>query len=172
MVSWKSLNKNGEFPVRQNEYKAAAGKYPTGVTIISTVHNKAEFGFTANSFTSVSLEPPVVSFCLNTKAGSIEGFQESYYFAASILAADQSDVSNHFASHIINKFDGIDHYYAPNSGCPIINGAVSYIECKKLNMYEVGDHMIFTGEVLAVKVCNDKQPLLYFARGYHGIDLA
>lgn len=158
--------------MQRDDYKAAVGKYPTGVTVISTIYNKIEFGFTANSFTSVSLEPPIVSFCLNVKAGSIEAFKKSSFFTASILAFDQGGISDHFASHIENKFEGIDYYYGANSNCPIINGAVSYIECKKLNMFEAGDHIIFTGEVLAVKVCNDKNPLVYFARGYRNIDLS
>lgn len=157
--------------MHQKDYKAAVGKYPTGVTVISTVHDEVKFGFTANSFTSVSLEPAIISFCLNKKAGSLAAFSKSNYFAASILATDQSEVSNHFASHMANKFDSVEHYYGEASSCPIIEGAVSYIECKKLDMIEIGDHILFTGEVLAVQVCNDKQPLLYFARGYHNIDI-
>lgn len=154
-----------------NEYKAAVGKYPTGVTVVTTIQDKTKYGFTANSFTSVSLEPPIVSFCLSRKAGSFNAFQNSDNFAISILAADQENISNHFASKAVNKFAEINHYCGYRSNCPIIEGAVSYIECKKLNMIEAGDHTIFLGEVLAVKICNDKQPLLYFARGYHAIDL-
>lgn len=154
--------------MNQNDYKAVVGKYPTGVTVISTKYHETIFGFTSNSFTSVSLEPPIVSFCLNKKSGSLAAFKASEHFAVSILAFDQGDIANHFASSSIDKFGMVQNYQAI-SGCPIVDGAVSYVDCKKLNMFEVGDHVIFTGEALEVKICNDKKPLLYFARSYNSL---
>lgn len=167
-----SLNASGEFLVHQNEYKLAVGKYPTGVTVISTIHDKILFGFTANSFTSVSLDPPIVSFCLSLNSGSLDGFKNNDHFAVSILASDQENISDRFASRVNDKFENVDYFHGQNSNCPIVSGAVSYIECKKLQMIKAGDHMIFTGQVLSVKICNDKQPLLYFARGYRLIDMS
>lgn len=164
-----SLNVNGEFLVHHDEYKAAVGKYPTGVTVISTIYDKTLLGFTANSFASVSLDPPIISFCLSLKSSNLQGFKNNNHFAVSILASDQENISNHFASRTNNKFANIDYFHGSSSNCPIINGAVSYIECEKLQMIEAGDHMIFTGKALSVKICNDKKPLVYFARGYHSI---
>lgn len=150
-----------------NEYKAAVGKFPTGVTIVSTNFSGKLLGFTANSFTSVSLEPPIISFCIDKKAGSLQGFQESTHFAISILAHDQKGISEHFASKINNKFENIDYFIANKSGCPIPDGVVSFIECTTANIFECGDHYIFIGQVVGVKLCNDKDPLIYFGRSYH-----
>jgi flavin reductase (DIM6/NTAB) family NADH-FMN oxidoreductase RutF len=155
--------------VHIDEYKAAVGKFPTGVTVISTNFGGEMLGFTANSFTSVSLNPPIVSFCLDKKAGSLEGFKGSTHFAVNILASDQKDISMHFASKVKNKFEGINHFVSESSNCPILQGVASYIECKTQNVFDCGDHFIFTGQALAVKVFDDKAPLIYFARNYHVI---
>ena len=95
--------------MRSEEFKAAVGKFPTGVTVVSTSYEGKLWAFTANSFTSVSLEPSLISFCLDKAATSFKIFKESPYFAISILSSDQADLSVHFASHLLNKFHSIKY---------------------------------------------------------------
>lgn len=153
-----------------SDYKAAIGKYPTGVTVISTIHRDKLFGFTANSFTSVSLNPPILSFCLSKKAGSLSSFQNSSNFVINILAFDQANIAKHFSSQIADKFSIISYNISSISNCPIIEGVVSFAECEKIHMFDIGDHFLFTGKVLSVQICNNKPPLIYFAKNYYKLN--
>jgi len=154
----------------QNEiFKEAVGKFPTGITVISTTYGDKLWGFTANSFTSVSLSPSLISFCLNKEAGSFEAFKATDNFGISILSANQADISRHFATHIEDKFTDINHKIGAVYGAPLISGAVAFIECEKYNAFECGDHFIFVGKAVATKVDRAKSPLLYFAKSYLNI---
>ncbi len=152
--------------MQSEEFKAAVGKFPTGVTVISTFYDDQLWGFTANSFTSVSLEPRLISFCLNKGAGSFGVFREVSHFAVSILSNDQADLSTHFASQIPNKFESVEYKIGEYSNAPLLNGAVSFVECKKYDQFECGDHFIFVGEVGNIFIDETKSPLLYFAKSY------
>lgn len=158
--------KSGDYLVRSEEFKEAVGKFPTGVAIISTANNGNLWGFTANSFVSVSLSPPLVSFCLDKESGSFEAFSRAEYFAVSILANDQADIAKHFAHKSSDKFLNIDHKIMDFSGTPLVVGAVCFIECRKYNQFECGDHFIFVGEVMKTTINDKKSPLLYFAKTY------
>ena len=158
--------KNGELLVLNEDFKAAVGKFPTGVTVISTSHNDQLWGFTANSFTSVSLEPRLISFCLNKEAGSFEVFTQVSHFAVSILASNQSELSTHFASRQADKFASADYSVGEFSKAPLLSGSVAFIECKKYAQFECGDHDIFVGEVGQISINETKSPLLYFAKAY------
>ena len=152
--------------MRSEEFKAAVGKFPTGVTVVSTSYGGKLWAFTANSFTSVSLEPRLISFCLDKAASSFKFFKKSSHFAVSILSSDQMALSIHFASHIRDKFHSIEYKIGEYSNAPLIKGAISYVECKKYNQFECGDHFIFVGEVKKIYIDETKSPLLYFAKSY------
>jgi flavin reductase (DIM6/NTAB) family NADH-FMN oxidoreductase RutF len=152
--------------VRNEEFKAAVGKFPTGVTVVTTQHEEKLYGFTANSFASVSLEPKLISFCLNKEAGSFNVFKDADSYAINILANNQSNISTHFASHMPEKFSKIDYKIGNFSQAPLLQDAVAFIECKKYNQFECGDHYIFVGEVGSIAIDETKSPLLYFAKSY------
>jgi flavin reductase (DIM6/NTAB) family NADH-FMN oxidoreductase RutF len=152
--------------VLSKDFKKAVGKFPTGVTVISTVYNTKLWGFTANSFVSVSLEPQLVSFCLNKNAGSFQAFFNSNYFTISILASDQAEISKNFASKSEDKFANIDYKLTNDTKIPLIMGAVCHIECSKFEQFECGDHVIFVGEVANAEINDNKSPLVYFAKSY------
>lgn len=152
--------------MKNEEFKSAVGKFPTGVTVVSTFYKNKLWGFTANSFTSVSLEPQLISFCLNKEASSFKTFKDTSHFAVSILSSDQANLSTHFASRIPDKFKSIEYKIGNYSNAPLLNGAVSFVECKKYDQFECGDHFIFVGEVGEIFVDNGKSPLLYFAKSY------
>ena len=144
--------------MQSDEFKAAVGKYPTGITIVSTKHGNRFYGFTANSFTSVSLDPALISFCLNVKSASFEAFFNIKYFAINILSTSQIDLATRFASSNIDKF-----------GVPLISNVLSWIECEKYKHVECGDHYIFIGKALKVTVNNNLDsisPLVYYGKSY------
>jgi flavin reductase (DIM6/NTAB) family NADH-FMN oxidoreductase RutF len=152
--------------IHVEEFKKAVGKFPTGVCVITTAIDGLLWGFTANSFVSVSLAPPLVSFCLNKEAGSFEAFIHSKYFLVNILANDQQKIAEHFAVYSPDKFVNINYHLAYESKTPFIDGAASFIECKEFKKIECGDHFIFVGEVVKINVDESKSPLLYFAKSY------
>ena len=152
--------------MKSEEFKAAVGRFPTGVTVVSSSYGGKLWAFTANSFTSVSLEPSLISFCLNKEASSFQVFKETSYFAVSILASDQANLSAHFASRLLGKFNSIEYKIGEYSNAPLISGAIAFVECKKYNQFECGDHFIFVGEVGKIFIDETKSPLLYFAKSY------
>lgn len=155
--------------VQIDEFKAAVGKYPTGITIISTTYKGKLYGFTANSFTSVSLEPALISFCLSIKAGSFDAFINSKYFVVNILSSDQSEIATRFSSSVADKFQNID-YTKNDEGVPIISHVLSSIECEKYNQIESGDHCIFIGKALKTTINkNNKSSLVYYGKSYRAL---
>jgi flavin reductase (DIM6/NTAB) family NADH-FMN oxidoreductase RutF len=152
--------------ITESQFKDAMSRFPQGVTIITTNYNGELFGFTASSFTSVSLKPPLILFCLSKNSFSINSFQKSDKFAVSILAENQIDISKHFAKSQPNKFTKIDYELGNKTDCPLINGATCHIECNKYASYDAGDHVIFIGRVINTAIKNDLKPLLYFHKLY------
>ena len=123
------------------------GTFVTGVTVMTTVDAQGRtHGCTANSFSSVSLEPPLVLWSQALKARSYAPFAECQRFVVNILSEDQRWVSQRFASAIDNKFDGVP-WAAGIEGLPVLQGASAYLECRKVANYPGGDHTIFIGEV-------------------------
>ena len=153
-----------------DDFKQSVGKFPTGVTIITTDYNDKLWGFTANSFTSVSLNPALISFCLSKNTNSIKAFNNTELFAINILSGEQASLSQHFANSKIDKFADIDYIIGKHSKAPLLLETISYIECKKYSQYECGDHVIFIGEVVNVFIDHTKSPLLYYAKSYREIN--
>ena len=152
--------------IQIEEFKKAVGKFPTGVCVITTSFNSLLWGFTANSFVSVSLSPPLVSFCLNKKAGSFDAFLGSKYFSINILASNQQEIAKQFSQKNSDKFTNVDYQLGAESKTPLITGSSSFIQCKKFKEVECGDHFIFIGEVIQIACEESKLPLLYFAKSY------
>jgi flavin reductase (DIM6/NTAB) family NADH-FMN oxidoreductase RutF len=152
--------------VDSREFREAMGAFATGVTIVTAVSPEGEFlGITANSFNSVSLDPPMVLFSLARRAYSLKGFVASDHFAVNVLREDQAELSTTFATALIDKWAGVA-YETWTSGCPILPGALAAFECTTRFHYEGGDHIIFVGEVTRLRLENDGRPLLYFRGGY------
>ncbi|HJD55324.1 MAG TPA: flavin reductase family protein [Rickettsia endosymbiont of Pyrocoelia pectoralis] len=152
--------------VTKSKFKEAMSCFPQGVTVIATDQDNKLFGFTASSFTSVSLKPPLILFCLNKDSFSINGFKKSDKFAVSILAENQAEISEHFAHSHPDKFAGIAYEIGSKTSCPLIKGAICHIECLKYASYDGSDHIIFVGEVINTTIKNDLKPLIYFHKSY------
>jgi (E)-2-((N-methylformamido)methylene)succinate hydrolase len=129
-------------------FRQALGAFVTGVTVVATVeHDGTPRGFTANSFTSVSLDPPLVLVCIAKTASSFPVFARAAHFAISVLAEPQKDISSLFASRASDKFAKAP--WRPGAASsPIIDGAAAWFECRRHDIVEAGDHIILIGEVI------------------------
>lgn len=147
------------------ELRRCLGSFVTGVTVITAldVHGQPE-GITANSFSSLSLDPPLIVWSLRLNARSFLTYQNAKQFAVNILAQDQLHISNRFASSGVNRFEGID-YQSGLAGVPLIAGCASYLECSLQATHPGGDHLLFVGRVERIHVVN-KPPLAYSGGSY------
>lgn len=150
------------------EFRKALAAFPTGVTIVTTRDAEGQpRGFTANSFTSVSLSPPLVLVCLARTAHGHPTFTTAASFAVNVLAEDQRTVSGVFASKSPDKFahcawrEGLQ-------GAPLIEGSVAQFDCRLHQLVEAGDHTILIGEVQALRHASDLRPLGYCRGAYVG----
>lgn len=147
------------------EFRRTLGLFTTGVTIITARAAGGEpVGVTANSFSSVSLDPPLVLWSLAKNARSLDVFQNAEYFAVHILAADQQDLSNRFASRGEDKFAGLVAEQGLGA-TPLLAGCCARMQCRSVHRYEGGDHIIFVGEV-ADLVSSEATPLVFQAGKY------
>ena len=146
----------------------AFGQFATGVTVVTTVSSDGKpIGITVNSFSSVSLEPALVSWSLDSKAQRYQEFSAAEYFSISVLSADQEKISNLFAerSWDDSAFDDAEWYKGLNE-VPQINGVSARFHCKTANLYEGGDHLIIVAKVLDYE-CEAQAPLI-FCQGQYG----
>jgi flavin reductase (DIM6/NTAB) family NADH-FMN oxidoreductase RutF len=147
--------------VDQTDLRKAFGSFMTGVTVVTTRNGHDQpLGFTANSFTSVSLSPPLLLICIDTSSENLGAFTGASNFAVNILADDQQDLSNRFARNVEDRFNGID-WSLSEEGNPILGGAAACFNCSMQNTVIAGDHVIMIGEVRSFS-CTDKPGL-----GYH-----
>ena len=157
-------------PIDPRDFRNALGTYATGVTIITAAGPDGKpYGLTCNSFASVSLNPPLVLWSLVVYSSSLTVFQNASHFAVNVLGASQQALANKFAKSSDDKFAGLD--WSPGLGnAPVFAESVANFQCRSVNRYYGGDHVIFLGAVEAYSY-NGKEPLL-FARGTYGRFLA
>lgn len=143
------------------EFRSALGMFATGVTIVTaTTADGKPIGLTANSFNSVSLEPPLVLWSLARAAASLPAFSTGSHYAINILAADQKLLAEKFALKGADRWNGVEF----TRGCgnaPLLTGAAAVFECFNRSRYEEGDHVIFVGEVERVSSRPGAAPLLF-----------
>jgi flavin reductase (DIM6/NTAB) family NADH-FMN oxidoreductase RutF len=143
------------------DFRAALGRFATGVTIVTARAPDGHLvGLTANSFNSVSLEPPLVLWSLSKAAASLEAFSAGSHYAIHVLAASQRDLAERFARKDADRFAQLDVSFNA-SGVPLLPGCVASFECFNRSRYEEGDHIIFVGEVERCTSTTGVAPLLY-----------
>ena len=136
-------------------------KFATGVTVVSTIDIDGKpIGMTANSFTSVSLDPPLVLWNIGINQPSYDAFLKAKGYSVNILSKDQKDICDLFSSSIDDKFNDIDYILSDN-GFPIIQKSLAWFDCIKWNNYPGGDHQILVGEVKNF-YANEKDPLIFW----------
>lgn len=149
------------------ELRDAFGLFATGVTVVTAVRPNGEpVGATANSFTSVSLDPPLLLWCLAGSSSTLEAFEIGAAFAVHVLAHDQRELALHFARRAREKFD-VDPHWRAHPSPPHVAEALCRLECRVTALHPGGDHVIIIGEVLALARPGDGPPLA-FHRGRFG----
>lgn len=149
-------------------FRETLGCFATGVTIITTLDTEgAPVGLTANSFSSLSLDPPLVLFCLDRNVVSFQAFHSNRHFAVNILGADQEDMSRRFARSGSDKWNDVE-FKRWDTGCPIFDGCIANMECDIDSIYEGGDHVIIVGKVIRMAGDNAGNPPLTYYCGEYG----
>lgn len=159
-----------EAPVTSDEFRRACGRFATGITIASVLDaSGSPHGLTVNSFTSVSLDPPLILICLGHAVACIDAFRESRHFGLNVLSERQQELSDRFARKGQDRFDGLE-WYRGESGVPLLPDVLATIECRVQQRITSGDHDIFVGEMLRMRT-GEGEPLIYFAGRYRRLAL-
>jgi flavin reductase (DIM6/NTAB) family NADH-FMN oxidoreductase RutF len=155
------------------EMRQIFGRFATGITIV-TVGGEIPRGMTANSFTSVSLDPPLVLVCIQRNATMHETIMEQQSFAVSMLAAHQERVARRFADRNRPRGEGefatIETAPGPRTGVPVVVGALAWLECTLAAVYDGGDHSIFLGNVQSLGRGKTEDALLFYEGGFHRLE--
>ncbi|MBH89359.1 MAG: flavin reductase [Magnetovibrio sp.] len=158
--------------IDQTRFRSVLGLFATGVTIVTGMtENKTPVGLTVNAFTSLSLSPPLVLFCLDKKTASIDAFDRGNGFALNMLNEDQKNLSVIFSTKVEDRFAEVDHTFW-DTGVPILNGCLANLECKIESIHSGGDHLIIVGLVERLQQSKNGRPLLYFKGDYAQISTA
>jgi flavin reductase (DIM6/NTAB) family NADH-FMN oxidoreductase RutF len=155
-------------PLDSRALRTALGQFATGITVVTTRAADASFvGLTVNSFSALSLEPPLILWSLRCNSPSLPVFESAERFVVNVLAEAQVEVSRRFALPIADKFDGVAH--AENAwGQPLIHGAAAWFECRTVSRQKAGDHHLFIAEVERFTL-SEAAPLLFHAGGYFAL---
>ena len=146
--------------------RGVLGRYPTGVTVVTAIRDDGSpAGLTVNSFTSLSLDPPLVLWCLRRESASREVFGTAVYFAVNVLGWSQGEIARRFSASSGNRFDGVRWRPGPH-GLPLLEGAIAQLICRQNGTFPGGDHLIVTGETEACWATAG--PALLFQDGKYG----
>ncbi len=152
--------------IDQAAFREVLGHFPTGVTTVTATQADAPVGMAIGSFTSVSLDPPLVAFLPTKDSTTWAAIRLSGAFCVNVMAQDQTDVCGVMASHQDDKFADVAWRASAKTGSPIIEGSVAFIDCTIENIYDGGDHDIVVGRVQELSVLDEKDPLLFYRGGY------
>jgi len=151
----------------------ALGCFGTGVTVVTTLdHGGKPIGLTANSFTSVSLDPPLILFSLARTSANLSVLRKAGRFAVNVLHIGQQRVAGRFAERDVARFDTVDWAIRMEGGSPILAGTLASFDCKTYAIHEGGDHVIFVGQVAHAWFEPHRDPLLYFRGKYRRLHFA
>lgn len=152
--------------IEKRAFRDAMGCFATGICVASAFAADGKpVGVTVNSFSSVSLDPPLVLFCIDRKAESAPAFQQAAGFALSILAEDQKEISANFAvAPMATRWDGMPMAIW-ESGAPVLTGGLATLDCALHAVHDGGDHLIIVGRVLRLE-SRQGSPLLYYRGAY------
>ena len=155
------------------DFRNALGAFATGVTVITSRGDAEDaYGMTANAFSSLSLDPPLVLVCVISGTTGAEMIERNGSFAVNILAAHQEPISRYFSWRDRPRggasFEEIPHHAAV-TGCPLLKGAAAYLDCRLYETHEAGDHVIFIGEVRAIGIDDTAKPLVFHGGAYRRV---
>ena len=152
-----------------SQFRQLLGRFATGVTILTTTTVQGQpLGMTANSLSSVSLHPPLISVCVDREAEMHDIILEATEFVVNVLASPQEALARRFSDKHEDRFDGIGYHLSPD-GLVLLGGALAHIECQRYADYPGGDHTIVVGRVIGGSTSKGR-PLLYYRGGYAAIE--
>ena len=149
-------------------FREVLGGYPTGVCVITSADADFRYAMVVGTFTSISLEPPLVGFFPDKASSSWPKIERTGRFCVNVLGEDQLEHCKHFASKREDKFEGRSHGLSPG-GLPLLDDAVAWIECDIAQVIEIGDHLLVVGAVSALDRRDNGDPLLFHSGSYHGL---
>ncbi|HVF20474.1 MAG TPA: flavin reductase family protein [Mycobacteriales bacterium] len=157
-------------------FRGVAGRFATGVTVVTTVVGDDHHAMTANSFTSVSLDPVLVLVSVDRSSRFHDVVVRAGVFGVTVLAQDQEEAARWFATrarpHDISQFDPHPHRRGELTGAVLLDGALATLECKAYALHEAGDHSLLLGEVVGMALPRpDAEPLVFYAGRYHRLSL-
>jgi flavin reductase (DIM6/NTAB) family NADH-FMN oxidoreductase RutF len=154
--------------ISPERFRKTLSKFATGVTIITLKNRDGVHGLTVNAFSAVSLEPPLVLICIQKDGASHSFLSQAEHFVVNILAEDQKDLADRFASSRFSseeRFQGL-RCGATKQGIPILHNTLGYLECRVVNEVDAGDHTVFFGEVEQAETYQGNGPLLFYDSQY------
>lgn len=151
-------------------FREVLGRYASGVTVVTTMAGESPIGMTCQSFTSVSLDPPLVAFLPTRQSRAYAAIVRSGTFCVNLLAEGQASVSERMAGPSDDKFAGLPWRPAPGTGSPLLEGTVGHVDCTVEAIHEAGDHVIVIGRVVDLAAGDDVRPLVYHRGRYTTTD--
>jgi 3-hydroxy-9,10-secoandrosta-1,3,5(10)-triene-9,17-dione monooxygenase reductase component len=153
-------------------FRDVLGRFASGVTVVTAISGGAPVGLTCQSFSSVSLNPPLVVFIPAKTSRAWPMIQRSGRFCVNFLAEGQAELSNQMASRGVDKFEGISWTPSEQTGSPILEGTLGYVDCRIQSAHEAGDHYVVIGRVLDLGIADDEpdKPLLFYQGKYTTTD--
>lgn len=146
--------------ITEDQFRKTLGLFPTGVTVITTPQGEEDVAITISSFTSVSLNPPQILFCLSKHSKTAPVFKKCTYFSINVLNANQAYLADSFAKHIPSTRNTLKIFRHEATGCLLFSEALGHIICERRDIYEGGDHHIILGHVIAVGANFEDLPLV------------
>lgn len=154
-------------PFDEARFRQVLGHFGTGVAVVTAVDENGPLGFTAQSFTSVSLDPPLVAVCPSRLSLTWPKIQAGGAFCVNVLASGQEAVARAFAARPTDRFAGVGWAPSPVTGSPVLAGALAWVDCRVEAAHEAGDHLIVVGMVVALGIGEGEGvPLLFYRGGY------
>ena len=151
------------------QFRQLLGRFATGVAVLTVVAPDGRpLGMTANSLSSVSLHPPLISVCVDREAGMHGAILQAPLFAVNVLSSSQETLARRFADKLEDRFDGVGYHLNPD-GLILLGGALAHIECQRYAECPGGDHTIVIGRVIGGSTSKGR-PLLYYRGGYAAIE--
>ncbi|MBV1887147.1 MAG: flavin reductase family protein [Parvibaculaceae bacterium] len=155
--------------VASADWREAMGSFVAGVTVVTCADEEGEYGTTVSAFSSVSMDPPLLLVCMDTKSRTCGRIEKNKKFAINILAEDQKELAYRFASSKIEHQYTDVSYVRGQEGSPLLEGAICQIECRLTDSVNSGDHQILIGAPTNVKILSHLEPLVYVRGGFHGL---
>ncbi|HEX6289037.1 MAG TPA: flavin reductase family protein [Herpetosiphonaceae bacterium] len=153
--------------VDPQNFRSTMSMWASGVAVVTTSDGTVRAGLTVSAFTSLSLSPTLILVCIDRQSSSLEVIQRTGVFAVNILAEDQAEISQRFASRRVQDKFATEQWHREATSAPILDGALAWLDCELCSCYDGGDHLILIGQVLATGTRTvDSGPLLYYRGGY------